>query len=196
MFDVWVAGDYLTQGDANAAERVAQYALKRTLNARPNLMHVLVMVDLNRGLVDQAVRKGEKLAKEFPQYSPIAFGLAGIATKREDWATALKHARRAYEIEGSALSLLSMATALHQLKRHEETVAAVRRALELEPQRIRKIGGILEAVFSLALLNRRGEAAELARRHIEANPNWRDNALFAQGAEELGVVPRTTARKP
>jgi tetratricopeptide (TPR) repeat protein len=187
MFDVWLAADYLAAGDMDSTARVVERALAKTSNARPNLLHLLVEVDLKRGLVDQAVKKGEAIAATYPQYSPIQYGLAGIAMNRQDWPLALAHARKAYEVEGSALALLSMATALHQLKRHEETVAAVRRALEMEPQRISRIGGVLEGVFSLAILNRRAEAADLARRHIAANPNWRANAMFARASEELGV---------
>jgi hypothetical protein len=81
-----------------------------------------------------------------------------------------------------------MATDLHQLGRHEETVSAVYKALEMQPERIGKITGVLEAIFSLAILNRRPEAAELAKRHIAANPNWQDNPTFAQAAKELGVA--------
>ncbi len=188
MFDVWIAADYLTAGDAANAVRVAERAIQKTASARPNLLHVLVRVDLSRGSVDQAVKRAEALAIAYPKYIPIQFELAGIATKCQDWPRALDHARKAYEIEGSALSLLSMASALHQLDRHEETVAAVRRALELEPQRVANIGGVGEAIFSLAILNRRPEAVDLARRHVAANPNWRANPLFARAAAELGVA--------
>jgi hypothetical protein len=99
----------------------------------------------------------------------------------------LHHSSKANDIEPSAVSFLSMAAALHQLDRHEETVNAVRRALALEPHRIGKVTGVLESIFSLAILGRRNEARELARMHVAANPAWRSNATFAKAAAELGL---------
>jgi tetratricopeptide (TPR) repeat protein len=187
MFDVWIAADYLSARKFDDAVRVAQRALTKTRDARPNLIHVLVRADLARGDTAKALQRAQTLIADHPRYAPIQFELAGIATRQQDWHRALAHARKAYEIEGSALSLLSMAAALHQLDRHEEAVTAVRQALELEPQRIANIGGIGEAIFSLAMLGRRSEARELAARHIDANPNWRANQQFARAAVELGV---------
>jgi len=165
-------------------------ALKGHNDARPNLLHAQARIKLKLGKVDEAVRLGEAIAAEYPSYAPIQFELAGIASRRQDWSRALRHAQRAYDIEGSARSLMSMAAALHQLDRHEECIAAVRQALKLEPQRIARIPGLLEGIYSLGVLNRRGEAAELVRRHIAANPDWRANAAFVQAAVALGVKER------
>jgi hypothetical protein len=93
-----------------------------------------------------------------------------------------------YKIDKSALSLLGIAADLHQLGRHEDTVNAVFKALTMEPERIGKITGVLEGIYSLAILGRKPEAAELCRRHIAANPNWRENDTFVQAAQELGVA--------
>ncbi|WP_431256726.1 tetratricopeptide repeat protein [Roseateles chitinivorans] len=188
MFDVRLAGEYLLSGDTTGATRVVERALTKQNNARPNLLHMQVRIDLKLGKVDRAIRWGEAMAIDYPEYSLIQFELAGIAFKQQDWSRALRHARRAYEIEGSALSLMSMAAALHQLDRHEECIAAVRQALKLDPRRIAKIPGLLEGIYSLGVLNRRVEAAELVRQHIAANPNWRANAAFVEAAKALGVV--------
>lgn len=188
MFDVHLADEYLLSGDATSATRVVERALMKQNNARPNLLHMQVRIDLKLGKTDQAIRWGEAMAMDYPTYTPIQFELAAIASKRQDWPRALGYARRAYEIEGSARSLLSMAAALHQLDRHEECIAAVRQALKLEPGRIAKISGLLEGIYSLGVLNRRVEAAELVRQHIAANPNWRANAAFVEAARALGVV--------
>jgi tetratricopeptide (TPR) repeat protein len=188
MFDVWVASDYLEGRDNERAAEVAKAALKEQKDFRPNLLVIIAQAELDRGNLSSAEKLANEIAREFPNYVPIYGVLGGIATLRQDWKLALTYAERAHAIQPSALSFLNMATAYHQLDRHTEAVDCVYRALKLEPQRIAKATGVIEAIFSLAILNRRLEAAELARRHIAANPNWRFNQMFARAAFELGVV--------
>lgn len=188
MFDVWLASYYQDAGDYQSSVKVAQNALDKTEDARPNLLQILAEAELKTGSEDKAIKLAEAISHDYPQYVPILGFLGEIAAKKEDFSTALRYSEQAYQIEKNAISLISMATDLHQLGRHEETVNAVYKALEMEPQRIGKITGVLEAIFSLAILNRRPEAAELAKKHIAANPNWQDNPTFAQAAKELGVA--------
>jgi hypothetical protein len=67
-------------------------------------------------------------------------------------------------------------------------VATVYKALNIEPTRIAKIGGIKEAVFSLGVLKRNEEAAELLKRHIRANPNWTQDPSMVNAAKALGLA--------
>jgi uncharacterized protein HemY len=188
MFDVRVAFEYLDAGENDKAVEIAKSALASQRDAKPNLIQVLAQVDINKGDFAAAERQALEIGKEFPRSVASHAILGTIAAKRQDWKGSLEHSRAAYEIEPSAASMLAMAGALHQLDRHEETVDLVYRVLKAEPQRAARTTGLLEAIYSLAILNRRPEAAELARRHVEANPKWRDNKAFAQAAMELGVV--------
>jgi tetratricopeptide (TPR) repeat protein len=189
MFDVKVAFEYMRAGENGKAVQIANSALaKKTQAAKPNLMQVLAQADINNGDFASAERRAREIEREFPKSSASHAILGTVAAKRQDWNALLKHSRAAYEIEPNATSMLGMAGALHQLNRHEETVELVYRALKAEPERVGRTYGLLEAIYSLAILNRRPEAAELARRHIGANPNWRNNWAFAQAAFELGVA--------
>lgn len=190
LYDVWVGLLYQEAGEADKSIQIANAALAATSEERPNLLHLIAKANLQKGNEAEAIKQAEKIAHDYPDYSPILGFLGGIAAKKEDWNTALMYSEKLYKIEKNAISLLGMAADLHQLNRHEEAVNAVYKALELEPDRIAKTTGVLEAIFSLAILNRRPEAAELAKRHIAANPNWRDNPTFAQAALELGVVQK------
>jgi hypothetical protein len=78
-----------------------------------------------------------------------------------------------------------MAAVLHQLDRHEECVATVYKALSIDPARIGKTTGVKEAVFSLGILKRNEEAAELLKRHIRANPNWTQYPSIVNAANTL-----------
>lgn len=188
MFDVWVASDYLEGRENERASEVAKAALAKQKDMRPNLLVIIAQAELDRGNVSVSEKLANEIVREFPSYVPVYGVLGGIATLRQDWKSALIYAERAHGIEPTALSLLNLASVYYQLDRHAETVDYVYRALKLEPQRIAKGTGVIEAIFSLAILNRRAEAAELARRHIAANPNWRFNQMFARAAYELGVV--------
>lgn len=187
-YNLWLAIAYQDAGDYLKSVKIAHSALTFAKNDTPNLLQVIAEAELKTGDEGKAVKMAEDIAQKYPSYSPIMGFLGEAAVKKQDFASALKYSERGYQIEKNATFLIAMATVLHQLGRHEETVAAVYKALEMEPQRIGKIAGVLEGIFSLAILNRRPEAAELAKRHIAANPNWRDNPTFAQAAKELGVA--------
>lgn len=188
MYDVWLASYYQDAGDYQSSVKIAQNALDKTDDARPNLLQLLAEAELKNGDEAKAIKLAEEISHDYPQYIPILGFLIEIESRKENWSKALEYAEQSYKVSHSAISLLASAGALHQLGRHEETVNAVYKALEMEPQRIGKITGVLEAIFSLAILTRKPEAAELAKRHIAANPNWRDNPTFAQAARELGVA--------
>ncbi len=187
-YNLWLAIAYQDAGDYPKSVKIAHNALTFSKNDTPNLLQVIAEAELKTGDEGKAVKMAEDIAQQYPSYVPILGFLSEISDKKQDFKTSLKYAERSYNIEKNAHSLLWVAASLHQLGRHEETVAAVYKALEMEPQRIAKIAGVLEGIFSLAILNRRPEAAELAKRHIAANPNWRDNPTFAQAAKELGVA--------
>jgi tetratricopeptide (TPR) repeat protein len=190
MYDVWLASFYQDAGDYPASVKIVQSALDKikTEEARPNLLHLLVEAELATGDEKKAIEMAQAVTHDYPEYNPILLFLIQEESKKENWSKALEYAQQSYKVSHSAISLLASAGALHQLGRHEETVNAVYKALEMEPERIGNVTGVLEAIFSLAILNRRQEAAELAKRHIAANPNWRDNPTFAQAAKELGVT--------
>jgi tetratricopeptide (TPR) repeat protein len=188
MFDVWVASEYLEGGDNERADAIARKALKQQRDAHPNLSIAIAQSEMNRGNLGAAEKRASETARDHPNYAPAQYLLMGIAAAKGDWKRALVHAERTHSLQPNALSLLGLATIYHQLDRHTETVDCVYRALKLEPQRIAKGTGVIEAIFSLAILNRRAEAAELARRHIAANPEWQRNNMFARAAYELGVV--------
>jgi tetratricopeptide (TPR) repeat protein len=187
-YNVWLVSAYQDAGEYAKSIKFAQEALPKANEYKPNLLQFIAEAELKTGDEGKAVKMAEDIAQKYPSYSPIMGFLGEAAVKKQDFASALKYSERGYQIEKNATFLIAMATVLHQLGRHEETVAAVYKALEMEPQRIGKIAGVLEGVFSLAILNRKPEAAELAKKHIAANPNWRDNGTFAQAAKELGVA--------
>ena len=143
---------------------------------------------MQTGSEAEAERMAVEIAESYKDYAPIQYFLYGIATKKQDWARALPYAENANRIEKRALSYLSLASVLHQLDRHQETVDAVYKALELEPSRIAKTAGILEGIASLAILNRKQEAKDLAQKHMDANPNWRDNPTFVDLVTKLGML--------
>jgi len=187
-YNLWLAIAYQDAGDYTKSVRIAQAALTFSKEDTPNLLQVIAEAELRTGDEAKAVKIGEDIMSQYPNYSPILGFLAEIATKNQDFKTSLIYAEKAYQIEKNAGTLLWMAADLHQLERHEEAVNAVYKALELEPQRIQRAPGVLEGIVSLAALNRKEEATELAKRHIAANPNWQDNPTFVQVAKALGLV--------
>lgn len=189
-YDINLALIYLEAGQNDAAKSTARRGLAAGSQYQPNLKQVLAEVTLRKGDVEAAYREGQKIAKEFPSYTPILYFLADFELRAKRWNSLLHLYQTAYEIDHNALALLAMATALHQLNRHEECVTAVYQALKLEPSRIARPGGVLEAIYSLGVLKRNAEAAELLKRHMAANPNWSLNPSMVSAARALGISKR------
>lgn len=186
-FSVWVGFLYQDAGEYDKSVILAKKALSDASEYKPNLLQLIAEAELQKGNEIEAIKQGEQVAQEFPNYVPILGFLGEIAWKKQDWPRALELSEKEYKIDKSALALLGIATALHQLDRHEEVVDAVYKALELEPDRIKSASGILEGVASLAILGRKEEAVKLAQRHIDADPNWRSNAGFVDLIAKIGM---------
>ena len=179
------------QGKAlDHADEIARAALAKESPVAPNLRHLLAQSELSRGHVQQAYAMGEKVAQDYPKYAPVRGMLGTIDAEAGRWEAALEQAKQWNAIDGSAGSLLAMTTIQYQLQRYDETADAYLKAIKIEPNRIAATLGLTEAVFALAKLHRGPEAAELLKRHIAANANWRQSAppeLIA-AAQRLGVV--------
>ena len=188
-FNVWVVSLYQDAGEYDKSVVIAKKALGAAKEYKPNLQQFIAEAELQKGNEIEAIKQGEQIAQEFPNYVPILGFLGEIAWKKQDWPRALELSEKEYKIDKSALALLGIATALHQLDRHEEVVDAVYKALELEPDRIKSATGILEGVASLAILGRKEEAVKLAQRHIDADPNWRSNTGFVDLIAKIGMNP-------
>ncbi|MFN9677812.1 MAG: tetratricopeptide repeat protein [Betaproteobacteria bacterium] len=188
IYNLILAILYMDAGDFNSADRIAKQGILKGSPYQANLHQVLAETTLRRGNVDAAYKMAEDIAKKNPSYVPILGFLGEIDSKNQNWAMALKRAQKWNEIDNSALSLLAMASALHQLDRHEECITAVYKAVNIDPARIARTGGIKEAIFSLGILKRNQEAAELLKRHIRANPNWRQDASMVNAARALGLT--------
>ena len=188
IYDPRLAILYMDAGDLSNADRIAKQGIQKGSPYQANLHQVLAETTLRRGNVDAAYKMAEDIAKKNPGYVPILGFLGEIDFKNHNWAMALTRTQKWNAIDHSALSLLGMASALHQLDRHVECVAAVYKALSIDPARIAKVGGIKEAVFSLGVLKRNEEAAELLKRHIRANPNWAQDPSMVNAAKALGLA--------
>jgi tetratricopeptide (TPR) repeat protein len=189
LYNVRLASLYLDASDSINAERVAHSGLLKSSEYAPNLNHVLVEVALQRGDRKSAQKMAEEIAAAYPNYTPILGTLADFAMADRRWDKYLELFQRAHRIEPEkALPLLGMAIALHQLDRHEECVARVYEALKLEPIRIARTTGVKEAIFSLGILKRNKEAAELLRRHMNANPEWAKDPGMVSAAKALGLA--------
>jgi tetratricopeptide (TPR) repeat protein len=187
-YNVWLVSAYQDAGEYAKSLEIAKKALESASEYKPNLLQFIAEAEFRTGDEEKAVKMGKDIMLQYPNYSPILGFLAEIATKNKDFEASFKYGEKSYQIEKNAGSLLWMAADLHQLERHEEAVNAVYKALEIEPQRIQRVAGVLEGIVSLAALNRKEEATELAKRHIAANPNWQDNPTFVQVAKALGLV--------
>jgi len=188
IYDPRLAILYLDAGDLTNADRIAKQGIQKGSPYQANLHQVLAETTLRRGNVDTAYKMAEDIAKKNPAYTPILGFLGEIDSKNQNWAMALARSQKWNSIDHSALSLLAMAAAFHQLDRHEECVSTVYKALSIDPTRIAKIGGIKEAVFSLGILKRNAEAAELLKRHMRANPNWAQDPSMVNAAKALGLT--------
>lgn len=188
FYDPRLAILYMDAGDLASADRIAKQGIQKGSPYQANLHQVLAETTLRRGNVDTAYKMAEDIAKKNPAYVPILGFLGEIDSKNQNWAMALARSQKWNSIDHSALSLLAMAAAFHQLDRHEECVATVDKALGIDPARIAKIGGIKEAVFSLGILKRNEEAAELLKRHMQANPNWALDPSMVNAAKALGLA--------
>lgn len=187
-YNVWLAFAYQGAKDYPKSVEVARNALKTATEHRANLLQVIAEAELQTGSMDKAFKQAEEISRQFPNYAPILAMLAEISAKKGDFNAAFNYSKHGYNLEKSAAFLIAMGADLHQLHKDEEAVNTIYRALEMEPYRVGNLPGVLEAIFSLVNLNRRGEAADLAKRHIAANPNWRNNSTFARAAFELGAT--------
>lgn len=188
IYDPRLAIMYMDAGDLPNADRIARQGIKKDSAYQANLHQVLAETTLRRGDVANAYKMAEEIANRNPAYTPILGFLLEIDAKNMNWARALDRAKKWHAIDHSALSLLGMAAALHQLDQHEECVRTVYEALKLEPTRIAKVVGIKEAVFSLGVLKRNQEAAELLKRHMDANPNWASDPSMLNAARALRLA--------
>lgn len=188
IYDLRLAILYMDAGDLASADRIARQGLQKGNPNQANLHQVLAETTLRRGHVDAAYKMAEDIAKKHPAYIPILGFLVEIDSKNQNWPLVLARTQKWNSVDHSALSLLAMASALHQLDRHEECVGAVYKALSIEPTRIAKTVGIKEAVFSLGVLKRNEEAAELLKRHIRANPDWARDPSMVNAAKALELA--------
>lgn len=188
IYDARLAILYMDAGELTSADRIAKQGIQRGNPYQPNLHQVLAETTLRRGNVDAAYKMAEDIANKNPAYTPILAFLFEIDVKNQSWAVALTRTQKWNAIDHSALSLMGMATVLHQLDRHDECVATVYKALSIDPARIAKTTGVKEAVFSLGILKRNKEAAELLKRHIRANPNWAQDPSMVNAAKALGLA--------
>ena len=188
IYDPRLAILYMDAGDLTSADRIAKQGIQKGSPYQANLHQLLAETTLRRGNVDAAYKMAEDIANKNPVYTPILSFLAELDFKKENWAMALTRIQKWHAIDHSALSLMAMAPALRNLNRHEECVATVYKALSIDPARISKTGSIKEAVFSLGVLKRNEEAAELLKRHIRANPNWAQDPSMVNAAKALGLA--------
>jgi tetratricopeptide (TPR) repeat protein len=174
------------------ADEIARAALAKGSPVAANLRHLLAESELSRGHVKQAYAMGEKVAQDYPSYVPVLGMLGTIDAQEGRQEASLERAKQWYAIDGSAGSLIAMTTILYMLHRYDETADAYLKAIKLEPDRIARNLGLTEAVFALAKLYRRPEAADLLRRHIAANPNWRESAPapLIGAAQQLGLIDK------
>jgi tetratricopeptide (TPR) repeat protein len=188
IYDPRLAILYMDAGDFTSADRIAKQGIKKGSPYQANLHQVWAETALRRGNVDAAYKMAEDIAKKNPAYTPILGLLMEIDSKKQNWTIYLARAQKWHTVDQSALSLLAMASALHQLDRHEECVSTVYKALSIEPARISKATGVKEAIFSLGVLKRNEEAAELLKRHIRANPDWAHDRSMMNAAKALGLA--------
>lgn len=188
IYDARLAILYLDAGDLASAERTAKQGIRKGSPYPANLNQVLAEVALRRGNTERAYRIAQDIQSNYPAYAPILPFVYGIDVKRQDWLRALGNAQKWSQLDKGALPLLGMAAALHQLDRHEECIAMVYKALAIEPARIEKSAGLKEAIFSLGILKRNSEAADLLKRHIAANPDWRSDPSMVNAAKALGLI--------
>lgn len=187
-FDVILGLQYLAVKDFDNLDHTVGRGLAAGSLLKANLKQLHAEVLLGRGRVEDAYAYGLQVARDYPQYVPVLGFLAEIDFKAQRWQAALSHMERSNKIAPSAPAFLASASALHQLDRHEECIRAVNLALQIEPQRISRAAGVVEAVFSLGVLKRSAEAADLVRRHIAANPRWMDNPSMVNAARALSVI--------
>ena len=189
IYDIRLALLYLEGGELADADRIAKQGLKAGSTYAPNLNQVLAETTLRRGDRAGAEQMALAIAKKYPGYAPILGFLAEFAMAEKRWDKYLELFRRAHDLEpDKALPLLGMAVALHQLDRHQECVETVRRALQIEPARVGQTTGVKEAIFSLGILKRNDEAADLLRRHMKANPGWARDAGMVSAAKALHLA--------
>jgi tetratricopeptide (TPR) repeat protein len=189
MFSVRLSNLYIQGNNLARAEEVVNAAL-RERPRNPELRGQRAEIEFRKGNETFAEREAEQLVQTYPNYTPPYLILSQIATNRRQWQTALDLDRRVYEINKSPLMLLTMTGSLHQLGRHEEAVATAYQALKDDPSLVGRRAGINEAIYSLAALGRFDEAAQLVKRRIAADPNWRQDPTFLSAAKRLRVVER------
>ena len=188
-YDINLAFLYLDAAELTDADRVARRGLKAGSAYAPNLRQVLAETTLRRGDRATARQMAEAIAKDYPTYVPVLGLLAEFAMAERRWGDYLALFEKARDLSpGKALPLLGMAVALHQLDRHEECIALVYQALQLEPERIRQITGVKDAIFSLGILKRNQEAAQLLKRHMDANPQWARDPGMVSAAKALHLI--------
>ena len=169
------------------ADLAATRGLAKVHEYRPNLLGILALTQLKRGNDARALEMAHEVARQYPNQAQTYALLSQIHATRKQWEKAHEYAERYAELEGDSLAYLVLATTQYQLKRYEGVVASVSRALKLEPDRIGNAVGVTEGVYALIGLDRRGEARTLLKRHIAANPRWRESTPMLRAATELGV---------
>lgn len=100
----------------------------------------------------------------------------------------MRYQSKAYELTHSALLLLPLVSALHQLDQHEDAVATAYLAIKEDPKLVSRSAGIDEAIYSLASLGRFDEAKRLIRQRMVADPNWNRDTTLVQAAKRLKVI--------
>jgi tetratricopeptide (TPR) repeat protein len=187
VYDASLASLFQQAGLYDDADRAANAGLATAGEFLPNLLSILALDQLGRGNTDEAYRMGLEITHRFPKYGKVYVVLAQIDTTRNRWDKVYQDDQKLVELDPSALSYMILATSLYQLKRYPEVLTAVNHALQLDPRRIGNAVGLTEAVYTLIILNRRDEAANLLRRHMQANPNWSASDAMLKAAKELGL---------
>jgi len=165
------------RGDNNAALQSAQDAAAALPN-HADIQNILGQAQLALGNLSQAAAAFGRLASENSSlvYGPL--GLSDVALARKDDAGALRHARRALEVDpGSAAAQRNVITAAVRLGKHEEAVAAARSLQGLWPDDA--VGFVLEGEIEVHRGNWDAAARAFTAATAKSNPVQAPGRLHA-----------------
>ncbi|MGM9485875.1 hypothetical protein [Ideonella sp. YS5] len=154
---------------------------------RDNLVGVRVLNLMSSGESAKAYALAKESSAASPRFAMFYNLMGEIDANSSRWEPAYSNLSTSAALNPDARTLLALASVAYQLKKYEETVERVTQALQLEPGRIASASGLTEGIYALVMLNKRGQALALLRRHVSANPEWEQYEPMRRVANELGV---------
>lgn len=137
-----------------------------------------------------AISTAEKIIKAHPSWFGGYYLMQRAQMDSRQFTESAEYGQRAAALSNGQMPViyLNLAVANYHSGKLEDCVKSAELAIQKDPSVLSRPWGINEAVYALASLGRRSEALSLAKRRMNADPNWQADPALVKALRVMGVI--------